>query len=93
MRPAGADCTPRGKGGCLQEIGRIRWSRFHYLNGWRYAPGKKDPRVRTHPDLVPYAQPAGDQPKDADAYLNLCLQIRSEAAECELERIWLGQNG
>lgn len=73
----------------LQEIEHIRWCRFCFLSGWRYAPGGKDKRLRTHEDLVPYRELRDDQSKDADAYLSLCLRIRSEREQAEFERYWL----
>ena len=75
----------------LQEIEHIRWCRFNYLNGWTYAPGTKDKRARTHPDLVPYDELTADRSKDADAYLTLGLMIRSVEEQAELEGIWLGR--
>ncbi|MDO4403912.1 MAG: hypothetical protein Q4C09_02625 [Atopobiaceae bacterium] len=82
---------PRRTRDALQEIEHIRWCRFHFLNGWTYASGKKNKRMRTHPDLLPYWSLQTDRSKDADAYLNLCLMIRSPEEEQEFDRIWLGK--
>lgn len=73
----------------LQEIEHVRWCRFHFLNGWTYAPGQKNPFERTHPDLLPYAQLESDKSKDADPYLSLCLMIHSREQLRELENRWL----
>lgn len=48
-----------------REMEHIRWNRYHYLHNWRYAPGKKNRELRTHADLVPYADLSReDQEKD-----------------------------
>ncbi len=39
----------------LSELEHERWMTDHLAEGWRFAPGPKDPRRKTHPDLVPWA--------------------------------------
>lgn len=52
--PLPADCLEQ-----LAELEHIRWCRYHFLNNWQPgqpANGKaKDPALRLHTDLVPYA--------------------------------------
>lgn len=60
----------------LQKIEHIRWCRFHYLEGWDYGSGPKDPQARTHPDLLPYEELGDrDRSKNADSYLYAGLRI------------------
>lgn len=39
----------------LSELEHIRWNRFHYLQGWQYAP-ERDNEKKYHNCLVPYSQ-------------------------------------
>ncbi len=42
----------------------MRWCRYYFYNHWTYG-GKKDKRLRLHPDLVPYDElPKKEQDKD-----------------------------
>jgi len=78
--------------GALREIEHNRWCRFYLLNGWTYAPGPKDTRARTHPDLVPYAK-LGDDAKRLKSdvgYLNVLLSESSEAMQGWMDAVWLG---
>ena len=54
---------------CVLE--HMRWSRFHYMNAWEHGAGedgKKDPKLRLHPDLIPYSDlSAHEQGKDLEA--------------------------
>lgn len=44
----------------LAELEHIRWSRYHYLNNWRYGTpedgSRKDKGRRIHADLLPYRE-------------------------------------
>lgn len=43
----------------LAEMEHIRWSRYHFLNHWKYgetANGKKDSKNKIHPCLKPFAE-------------------------------------
>ena len=44
----------------LAELEHIRWSRYHYLNNWRYGipedGRRKDKGMRIHADLLPYRE-------------------------------------
>lgn len=47
-----------------QRIEHMRWCRYYFYNHWTYG-GKKDKRLRLHPDLVPYDElPKKEQDKD-----------------------------
>lgn len=53
----------------LAELEHIRWCRYHYLNNWRRGSGKdgrKDPKARLHPDLIPYGELADKPDKEKD---------------------------
>lgn len=39
-----------------EEMEHIRWCRYHYFNGWKYAEGKKDPNKKTHGLLVAFGE-------------------------------------
>lgn len=39
----------------LAELEHIRWSRFHYLHGWNYAP-ERDNEKKLHNCLIPYSR-------------------------------------
>ena len=55
----------------IKEIEHIRWSRFHFINHWKYNE-KRDNALRHHPCLVPY----GDLPKEEkDKDDSLCHEI------------------
>ena len=76
----------------LREIEHIRWCRFYLLNGWTYAPGHKNPRARTHPEIVPYAG-LGDETKRLkfdNGYLNVCQAETSQAMQDWIDSVWLG---
>lgn len=48
------------------ELEHIRWSRFYYLNYWKYNPVRNNAR-REHPDLLPYRELSKEeQQKDID---------------------------
>ena len=53
----------------LAELEHIRWSRYHYLNNWRYAipedGSRKDKERRFHADLLPYRE-LSDSEKEKD---------------------------
>lgn len=56
----------------MSKAEHIRWVDEKLLKGWSFAPGKKDPVKRTHPDLIPYEEL--DEPtkqKDRDTILNI----------------------
>lgn len=56
LDPAGHECCRR--------IEHERWSRFHLMNNWKYAP-VRDNAKRLHPMLVPFEQLSeADQAKD-----------------------------
>lgn len=38
------------------QMEHIRWCRYNYYNGWKYAPGMKNMEQKTHPSLVPFEQ-------------------------------------
>lgn len=45
-----------------------RWMTALHTDGWRHAPGPKDPIAKTHPLLVPWSQlPEPEREKDRDA--------------------------
>lgn len=48
------------------------WQQDRLAEGWRYAPGPKDARARTHPDLLDWAQlPPAEQDKTRALILGL----------------------
>lgn len=53
----------------LAELEHIRWSRYHYLNNWRYGipedGSRKDKERRVHADLLPYRE-LSDSEKEKD---------------------------
>ena len=53
----------------LAELEHIRWSRYHYLNNWRYGMpedgSRKDKGRRIHADLLPYRE-LSDNEKEKD---------------------------
>ena len=52
----------------FREIEHLRWSRFHVLHNWRYAPQRNNSR-REHPLLLPFdALPPEEQVKDDFAW-------------------------
>ena len=55
----------------FEEIEHIRWCRYHYLNGWRYAPERND-ALRLHPCLVPFGELSPEEKqKDDNAWLQI----------------------
>lgn len=55
----------------LAELEHIRWSRYHYLNNWRYGipedGSRKDKERRIHADLLPYRELSeSEKEKDRD---------------------------
>ena len=54
----------------LSEMEHIRWSRYHFINHWKYGEtenGKKDKKNKIHPCLKPYGDLGReDQIKDAE---------------------------
>ena len=64
----------------LSELEHIRWSRFHYLNNWKYEKlpdgVRKDPVRRLHRDLIPYSEldePAKEKDREN---IRVMLKIR-----------------
>ena len=64
----------------LSELEHIRWSRFHYLNNWRYEKlpdgVRKDSVRRIHRDLIPYSEldePAKEKDREN---IRVMLKIR-----------------
>ena len=52
----------------FRKIEHLRWSRFHVLHNWRYAPQRNNSR-REHPLLLPFdALPPAEQVKDDFAW-------------------------
>lgn len=50
------------------KLEHIRWCRYYYYNGWKYATGNKDNLNRTHPDLVVYEDLPQDEKKKDGIY-------------------------
>lgn len=47
----------KGRGGEVEVMAMMeheRWNAERWMDGWTYAPGKKDPKARTSPSLVPW---------------------------------------
>ncbi|MBE5950490.1 MAG: hypothetical protein E7260_02725 [Lachnospiraceae bacterium] len=56
-REAGEEAEFEKELEALAEMEHVRWSRYHFVNHWRYKKtedGKKDKKNRWHPLLVPY---------------------------------------
>lgn len=52
----------------LAEAEHDGWMKWHFEQGWRYAPGSKDKIAKTHPCLLPYNDlPHHEQEKDRDS--------------------------
>lgn len=64
----------------LAELEHIRWCRYHYLNNWRRGipeNGKrKDPRLRIHTDLIPYAKLTDSEKEKDRENIRILLSIR-----------------
>lgn len=76
----------------LREVEHIRWCRFYFLNGWTYAPGARDTRARTHPQLRPYAEVdvETDRLRRDNGYLNICQIVQSDEMQRWVDSVWLG---
>jgi hypothetical protein len=64
----------------LAELDHIRWSRYHYINNWRYgipANGRaKDPDQRIHTCVIPYEElPEPEKEKDREN-IRVLLSVR-----------------
>lgn len=67
--------------GRMSELEHIRWSRFHFINHWKYgqtSDGKKDPKNLLHPCLVPFEELSDiDKEKDTESIKTL-MEIFSD---------------
>lgn len=63
----------------LAEMEHQRWTAAMLLDGWRLAPGKKDPLRKTHPSLVPFSElPESERAKDDAMIRNIRALVSSE---------------
>jgi hypothetical protein len=80
--PADYEALPPETAELLSELEHIRWSRYHYLNNWRFGKpesgARKDPVLRIHADLVPYeALTEPEKQKDRDN-IRVLLSVPAE---------------
>ncbi len=68
--------------GKLSEMEHRRWMAALLMDGWRYAPGKKDQFRKTHPCLVPYDDlPIEEKSKDDSMIHNIRKLVSSPGWE------------
>lgn len=60
----------------------IRWCRYHYYNGWKFAQGEKNVTEKTHPDLIAYEKLSADEKrKDGTSNAKLKKIIEEKIVE------------